>query len=64
MKRTEPFTRLALFAMSAPAVLCLLVCCRVKRERRIMRQPPDALAALTPDSAFGSAGSDLELAAD
>jgi hypothetical protein len=50
--------------MSVPAVLCLLVYYRVKREKRAMRLSLDAPGVPTPDSVTGSADSDLELARD
>jgi len=54
----------AAFVMSVPAVLCLLVSHRVKREKRATRLSLDAPGVPTPDSVTGSADSGLELARD
>ena len=54
----------AAFVMSVPAVLCLLVSHRVKREKRATRLPLDAPGVPTLDSVIGSADSDPELARD
>ena len=48
------------FVMSVPAVLCLLVSHRVKREKRATRLPLDAPGVPTLDSVIGSADSGPE----
>jgi hypothetical protein len=64
VKWTETREWHAAFVMSVPAVLCLLVSHRVKREKRATRLPHDAPGAPTPDSVTGSADSDPEWARD